>query len=291
MATPARPRTRHGALALLLLFASAAHAADAPSRFVESEGVKVHYKSYGEGSEALVFVHGWTCDLTFWEAQRPLFETRRSLLIDLPGHGESAKPDVEYTLDRFARAIDAVMRDSGVERATLIGHSMGGPVVRVFGRMYPAKTSGIVFVDVLMPAYVTGKALEDRRKSMVSRAAAYDAPEWKSGIIAAINSMFVPSTPAKLRAEILAKMTATPRHVAKSASLRMWDNEFYKEDPMPVRFAAINAERGSKGNEAHMRKLFPNLALYEEWKGAGHFLMMEQPDRFNKALAGFLAKP
>ena len=288
MATPARSRTRYGALALLALQLCGA---DAPSRFVESEGVKVHYKSYGQGTEALVFVHGWTCDLTFWEAQRPVFEKRRSLLIDLPGHGQSDKPEVEYTLDRFARAVDAVMRDAGVERATLIGHSMGGPVIRTFGRMYPEKTAGLVFVDVLLPKYVTGKALEDRLKSVAARAASYDAPEWKSGVIAAINSMFVPATSAKLREEILAKMTATPRHVAKSASLRMWDNGFYKEDPMPMRFAAINADHGVKGNEAYMRKLFPGLTLYEEWKGAGHFLMMEQPERFNATLVKVLDAP
>ena len=70
----------------------------------------------------------------------------------------------------------------------------------------------------------------------------------------------------------------------------MWDNEAYREDPMRVRADVINVDRGANGNEAYMRRLFPNLGLYQEWKGAGHFLMMESPERFNAALALFLSQ-
>jgi len=54
-------------------------------------------------------------------------QKRRALLVDLPGHGQSEKPDVAYTQERFARAIEPVMRHADVERAVLLGHSMGGP--------------------------------------------------------------------------------------------------------------------------------------------------------------------
>src|ERR1700682_5573084 len=67
-------------------------AAEAESRFAMLDGNRIHYVSYGRGDEAVVFIHGWTCDHTFWRGQAPIYEQRRSLLIDLPGHGESAKP-------------------------------------------------------------------------------------------------------------------------------------------------------------------------------------------------------
>src|ERR1043165_9182525 len=95
---------------------------------VSYDGARVHYESYGKGKDAVVFIHGWTCDLSFWRGQAPVYQKRRSLLIDLPGHGQSDKPEVSYTQERFARAVEAVMRDEGVERAVLVGHSMGGPV-------------------------------------------------------------------------------------------------------------------------------------------------------------------
>ena len=41
-------------------------ASDPHSRFVELGGNKVHYLTYGDGKDAVVFIHGWTCDVTFW---------------------------------------------------------------------------------------------------------------------------------------------------------------------------------------------------------------------------------
>ena len=71
----------------------------------------------------------------------------RMLFVDLPGYGKSDKPKMDYTMDVFAQAVDAVLRDAGVERAVLAGHSMGTPVVLQFYRLYPAKTKALVFVD------------------------------------------------------------------------------------------------------------------------------------------------
>src|SRR5262245_49467433 len=101
----------------------------APSRYAKCDDRKVHYKSLGKGETALVFVHGWTADLTSWRYQVPAFDGKvRLVLIDLPGHGKSDKPKVDYTMDLFAKAVDAVMSDAGVKKAVLAGHSMRTPV-------------------------------------------------------------------------------------------------------------------------------------------------------------------
>ena len=71
----------------------------------------------------------------------------RVIALDLPGHGQSDKPQIAYTMDLFANAIDAVMRDAKVERAVVAGHSMGTPVARQFYRKYPQKTLAIIIVD------------------------------------------------------------------------------------------------------------------------------------------------
>src|SRR6516165_2643859 len=51
--------------------AAAGPLGDAPSRFAKLDGIRVHYKSIGKGDTAVVLIHGWTCDLTFWRAQVP----------------------------------------------------------------------------------------------------------------------------------------------------------------------------------------------------------------------------
>src|SRR5262245_50945571 len=109
-------------------------------RFTKLDAMRVHYQNYGEGKDAVVFIHGWTCNLNFCKANIPAFVNQsRVIAIDLPGHGESDKPQITYSMDLFARAVDAVLTDAGVERATLVGHSMGTPVIRQFYRKYPNK--------------------------------------------------------------------------------------------------------------------------------------------------------
>ena len=119
--------------------------AKAPSRFAKSGDLKVHYKSLGEGKTAIVFVHGWCCDHTVWRDQAPALAGKvRAIYIDLPGYGRSDRPKTDYTMDVFAKGVDAVLRDAGVEQAILVGHSMGTPVVRQYYRLYPAKTKALV---------------------------------------------------------------------------------------------------------------------------------------------------
>src|SRR6266446_3483800 len=141
--------------------AVAARSVAGESRYAKLDGQRVHYENQGKGHEALVFVHGWTCNLSFWSRQVPAFEGReRVILIDLPGHGLSDKPQVNYTMDLFARAVDAVLRDAGIDRAVLVGHSMGTPVIREFYRKYPQKTLGLVIVDGPLAPFGDKKMME-----------------------------------------------------------------------------------------------------------------------------------
>jgi len=258
---------------------------------VKYDGAKVHYESYGNGQEAVVFIHGWTCDLTFWRGQAPLYEKRRALLIDLPGHGQSEAPKVDYTMERFGRAIDAVMRDAGVSKGVLVGHSMGGPVVLTYLRLFPAKTSGLVLVDAFVPP--PPKSAEDEAKSKQQMApflAGFEKPDYKETMTKMITSMFSAKTTPPMREEITSKMTATPQHVVVGAMRGMFSMASVKADEkydVPV-LVIMNANPPRPGYEERLRTMFPKLRGYEAWDGVGHFLMMEDPARFNTALARFL---
>lgn len=280
-----------------LAIAVPAAAAEAPSRFAKLDGLRIHYKSYGKGKEALVFIHGWTCDLTFWRMQAPVYEKRRSLLMDLPGHGASDKPEIAYTQDLFARAVEAVMRDAGVQKAVLVGHSMGTPVALTFLKRYPEKLSGLVIVDGFIPQPPKDDA---ERQKIAEQSAAmlkiYRAPDYQTPLTRMIDSMSSPQhTPATLRDDIRTKMLTTPQHVIVSALEGMFalaDSGLpqLKERRFEMPAIAIFAkrEKGRPGYEAYLRSLFPNLRGYQEWEGVGHFLMMEQPEKFNAALLEFL---
>jgi pimeloyl-ACP methyl ester carboxylesterase len=140
----------------LLVLAMLALLPGAPATVAQTvEGAEIHWSSKGDGPKTVIFVHGWTCDETAWSGQVPaISRSHRVITLDLPGHGRSGMPaDGEVSIERFARAVEAVRNTAGVDRAVLVGHSMGTPVVRQYALMYPEHVSALVLVDglVLMP--------------------------------------------------------------------------------------------------------------------------------------------
>jgi pimeloyl-ACP methyl ester carboxylesterase len=268
-------------------------AANDASRFARFNGVRVHYESYGAGGEALVFIHGWACDLTFWRGQQALYDhpERRALLIDLPGHGSSDKPHRSYPIEFFARAVEAVMRDAQVERAVLIGHSLGGPIAYAFLREFPEKASALALVDAFVSRHMAGPA--DRAATAAHFAKIARSLQGAAGernFAERVESCFTPQTPPALRAEIRAKMAATPKYV-RIAALSSISSLGPPPDDETFDLPAIAIQAAEPGTQARfelMRSIFPRLQL-NIWEGAGHFLMLEDPQRFNAEVEQFLA--
>ncbi len=278
------------AFVTLLLPAARAEQPDAldkaPSQFAKLDGVKVHYKSLGKGETAVVFVHGWTADMTSWRYQVPALEGKaRVVLVDLPGHGKSDKPKMDYTMDFFARAVNAVLEDAGVEKAVLAGHSMGTPVVRQFYRQYPKKTLALVAVDGSLRSFAR------RPEDVDVFVGRFEGKDFKENYARFIDSMIKPTTPAEVRKALKETLPTAPQHVAVSAMRNMFDAKVWKDDEIKVPLQALmaNLPHWSEEYVKHVRKLAPKVD-YQTMDGVGHFLMMEKPDEFNKLLLGFLEK-
>lgn len=260
----------------------------APSRFAALDGAKVHYKSLGDPTSktAVVFVHGWSCDLTSWRAQVPAFEGKaRLLLVDLPGHGKSDRPPVEYTMVRFADAVEAVMRDAGVERALLVGHSMGTPVIRQFARKYPQKTLGLVAVDGALRLPKMERAQLD---AFISR---FASPDFGKALNGFVESMFAPTTSEASKAAIRATTASATQHVAVSAMKNMFDPAGWSDDQVRVPLQVIVAKSPlwSADYFAFVKTLNPAVEIHEI-EDSGHFVMIEKPAEVNALLLGFASK-
>jgi len=256
------------------------------SHFATLDGHRVHYESAGNGPRTVVFVHGWSCDWTVWREQIPVFASKaRVLALDLPGHGRSDAPRIDYTMDLFARAVDAVLRDAGISHAVLVGHSMGTPVVRQFYRRYPEKTDALVAVDGSFRVLFSGA--EDREKFL----APYRGSEYKERLERFADFMFTPDE-KDLADQMKSVMTKTPQHVLVSAAESMLDPANFKEDPIRVPLLALLAKSPlwTEEYEAFVRRLAPQVD-YRVMEGVRHFLMLEKPDEFNAVLASFLENP
>jgi pimeloyl-ACP methyl ester carboxylesterase len=264
-------------------------AANAVSHFASLDGNRIHYDSFGQGDEAVVFIHGWTCDSTFWKAQAPIYEKTHSLLIDLPGHGLSDKPEIPYTMELFARAVDAVMIDAKVRKATLAGHSMGTPVAVQFLRMHPEKVAGLVIVDGFIPQPPKDDAEREKQKAQFgSLVKSYRAPEYKSVAMRMLDSMFTKQTDPALRSQIETRMLSAPQYVMASAMEGMSTMEPLTESYPRLAAEAIMVKRGNATRYQEFLKQHFDLVGFREFDDAGHFLMMEQPQKFNQILREFL---
>jgi pimeloyl-ACP methyl ester carboxylesterase len=255
-------------------------------RFAKFDTMRVHYQNYGKGKDALVFVHGWTCNLTFWKANVPAFvDQTRVIAIDLPGHGVSDKPQVAYSMDLFANAVDAVLRDAGVERATLVGHSMGTPVIRQFYRKYPAKTRGLVIVDGSLQPFPNP---EQMRQFLDT----FRGPNYKQVAEGVVNSMVAPMKDKAAAAEVKTAMLSAPQHVLVSAFEGMLDESIWKvQDKINVPTLVIMNKQPNRTPEYErfVRDLAPGVD-YQVWEGVSHFLMMDDPQKFNDTVLAFLKK-
>ncbi len=255
------------------------------SRYAPFEGARIHYQNHGKGRDAVVLIHGWTCNIDHWRDQVPDFAKRgRVIAIDLPGHGQSDKPELEYSMDLFAQAIDAVMQDAKVERAVLVGHSMGTPVARQFYRKYPSKTLAIVIVDGGLRPYGNK---ESRERFM----ATFRSPNYREAGEQMLIRIAGEHLAAETQNRIRTSFQSTPHHVLLSAMESMNDDALYRPDKIDVPVLAILAKAPfwAPDTEQFLRSLAPKLDFIM-WEGVGHFLMMEKPQEFNEAVIAFLNK-
>jgi pimeloyl-ACP methyl ester carboxylesterase len=115
-------------------------------RHIDIDGVDVAYLDEGVADgEVVVFVHGLSSWMGFWEYQVPaLAPTHRVLALDLPGYGASGRPDAPYTPPWYADLIVSWLDELGVERATVVGHSMGGQIAMHLALRSPDKVERLV---------------------------------------------------------------------------------------------------------------------------------------------------
>ena len=258
----------------------------ARSRYARGESGRIHYRSWGRGTEALVLVHGWTCDMSYFREQVNHFAPRmRVIAIDLPGHGGSDKPEIDYTQPLFARSVRSVLDDARVTRAVLVGHSMGMPVARQFYRQYPAGTAGIVSLDGSVRAMITDpKAIDGILTSL-------RGDDYLAAATRMVDGMLAAAPASAYKKQIRDVMLGTPQHVVAGAATGMFDLSLWNDDPIDVPMLMINAKSPFWTDDyvAYARKLVPRLD-YEVLDGVSHFLHTEKPEEVNGLIDTYLAK-
>jgi pimeloyl-ACP methyl ester carboxylesterase len=261
---------------------------DVEPHFVSVGGNRIHYSTAGRGDHVLVFVHGWGCHIGFWHEQIAAFADKaRLILIDLPGHGHSDKPTIDYTMDFFAQAVMAVLRAAKVEKATFIGHSMGGAVICRIYHHAPEKVAALVSVDGLL-CRLSGTPAEGR-----ALVGPFATPHYREHAMGFIRSLFPFPGAEKLCAQVMAEMLKTPQHVLLGGMLAMLSPDqpdwVLSKVNAPVIVLNARSEWWTDAYEKYARSLSAQTE-YRVMEGASHFLMLERPTEFNALLRELLEK-
>ena len=111
---------------------------------VTIHGHDIGFRMGGRGP-VLLLVHGMARNSDTWLPVLPALSEHFTVLApDLPGHGASAKPRTDYSLGAFANSLRDLLVSLGIERATLVGHSLGGGVVMQFAYQFPERCERMV---------------------------------------------------------------------------------------------------------------------------------------------------
>ena len=269
----------HAILLPLLMMAAASGTVTTP------DGVRIHYETAGKGRPALVLVHCWTCDSSFWKDQiAQLAKNRQVVTLDLAGHGASGRTRTEYTMQAFGQDVKAVADELKLDRMVLVGHSMGGAVILEAAKLLGSRVVGLVPIDTLLDVEQSSDPKESDAVMAKMQA------DYKGQTTAFIRQyLFAPTTPPAVADRILAQTTAFPPEIAISALRNNWNyNAAPGFDALKVPIVAVNGDRFPTNFAANRRHAPQFDAVI--MKGVGHYPMLEDPARFGTLLDEALRK-
>jgi pimeloyl-ACP methyl ester carboxylesterase len=247
------------------------------------DGLKLVGDVRGQGDTALVFLHGWSGNRSWWEHQLTAF-TNDYLVVayDQAGHGESGKNRELWDFDTFARDVQAVVSGLKINRAILVGHSMGGPIALRAASLMPGVIIAVVGVDTLQNADYRPPAEQIHAFKEGMRT------NFSETVRFGIRGMLPGNTDTNLLERISAGAEKQEPRIATaimSNLLSLNIGKLLKEARVPVR--CINATAGTTvfgiptDTELNRRHAdFQALLM----TGVGHFPMLERPEEFNQKL-------
>lgn len=240
-----------------------------------ADGVDIQFEVHGAGSPAIMLVHGWSCDRSYWAQQvTDLAEHFQVVAVDLAGHGESGQNRQTWSMASFGEDVVAVVKQLGLEQVVLIGHSMGGHVIAEAALRLPYTVLGLIVIDWF----------KDVSRSMTrNEVDAFLAPfqaNFREGMRQFAQNGFSPKSDPALGQATFEKMAARPPQIAIPVADELLSNG----DHLWARLHEINAPIVL----INLDHSPTNISAAEQYgikvelvSGAGHFLMMEIPEIVN----------
>jgi pimeloyl-ACP methyl ester carboxylesterase len=259
--------------------------------YADNGGVKIFFDTYGQGTP-IVFLHPWTTNGYIWYFQIfPFARTNQVIAIDHRGHGRSDKPTSGYSIENHASDVAAVLDTLKIDKAILVGNSIGGMIAMQFTLDHPDRVIG----DFILSS---GTGLGEGMPKEVSAA-------FKSNYEATFGALLDGTVSAKTRRDRPEVIEVMKSHFLAQSNFprHVFDSSF--ADPKGVfnwniknRLSSIKVPTVVyAGEEDQATPVAANQFLADNIPGAklhvikdvGHFFQLEKPLEFNAALKEFVS--
>ena len=252
--------------------------------------MRLAYDVSGEG-EPLVLVHGWSGTRSAWAFQVPvLAERHRVVAVDLRGHGDSDKPpgDDEYSIARCADDLDRLLAELRLERAIVMGQSMGTLVAQQLCLDHPGRVTALVLAGALADSPPAGRIVGPWVEHIVAE---IQAKGFEASLREVVPFWFSPGfDPERVRAFVAESLKTAPHAAVAFCRALSGTNLRDRLTEIRVPTLLIVGERDGRTPVAEselMNRLIPDAWL-KVVKGAGHMANVEKPEEWNRAVLAFL---
>lgn len=248
-----------------------------PEGYVSStDSVQIYYTKTAVKSEnTLVFIHCWGCNGTYWEAQIKYFaKSHQVITLDLAGHGLSGADRDNFTIEKFADDVVAVVKTLGLSNIVLVGHSLGAAVAIETSLKAPDQVKGIITVDT----FATGNQWPD--ESEIERVMIPFRKAFYKMTYPRIKSRFAPHTDKSLIYRIAKDISLAPPDIGTNSleNLYRWIASDFQNarSKLTVPLIHINSRQSNTPRNSTEKILYV--------QSAGHFIPLEAPKKFNTVL-------
>ncbi len=251
----------------------------------EVNGVTLSGPPVAGGRSPAILLHDWMGRRTFWkETIQAIAAERTVLALDFRGHGNSGTPQDGYTIEQLAADVVGLMDQLQIDRATIIGHSMGGMVAQQLAVSYAPRVSGLGLVTTIAV---------DSQNQLISKRIAADAK--RLGFRAAFGQHFSQwigqkgglATMAWVRREMLRTSETVALALVESYSGFDLREHLPSVSALTLVVAATADVSAIPSESELLAQLIPQARLMTI-DGCGHFPMLEAPAELNRLIARFL---
>jgi len=253
-------------------------------------GISITYRDDGSGLP-LIFFHAFPLNQTMWDDQSSELRNHcRVVTLDLRGFGQSSAPPGPYSMDQMAADVRALMSVLDIDKAVLVGLSMGGYIALAFYRNYPEAVRALVLADT------RGSADTHEARSRRLRSAEKVETTGSKAIADDMVPLLLGRTTLESRPLIVERVRLmieanSPQGIAgaqRAMAARRDSTYILAGVDFPVLIVVGSEDTLTPISEAEsLRNGIAGARLYIV-EGAGHLSNLEQPDEFNSALIRFI---